>query len=441
MKDIREQWNAVLLYLICRREMGTQNIMEKKLLYEVDELDQILKKGCLLFGAGRVSKTIVKYASQKKWRINGIVVSDIKSNPENIMGIKVHTLNEANFEHHNKCLIVCVMEKSHGSVWADILPYEFSKIYFLSNELFYKLDFEMASYDIEQLSRMDNLEDKIENVKKEFLRFVPRPCFEYMVLNILDHCNLKCKGCDHFACIADPYFVKYETIHKDLDRLAEIFHGDYIIKIAVMGGEPLLHPDLLRILKDVRKHFPYTIIRLTTNGLLLMEQGDEFWSVCREQDVTIVNTKYPINLDFNKIKQKVETEGVKFQFFEGTGDRQIKKSFKKIINLRGDSNPVESFANCHISNYGNFLMEGKIYSCPFSCQSYRIFNKKFHQNLRMTEKDFLDIYKVQDMKEILEFAARPKYYCRYCRGLSPLFDWTRSKQKIEEWVEGENSLC
>lgn len=55
----------------------------------------------------------------------------------------------------------------------------------------------------------------------------------------------------------------------------------------------------------------------------------------------------------------------------------------------------------------------------------------------MTENDFLDIYKVKDMKEFFEFAARPKYYCRYCTGLSPLFDWTRSKKEISEWIDEE----
>lgn len=82
-------------------------------------------------------------------------------------------------------------------------------------------------------------------------------------------------------------------------------------------------------------------------------------------------------------------------------------------------------------------MEGKLYGCPFSCQSYRIFNQKFHQNLRITEKDYLDIYHVDTMEEIFEFASRPKYYCRYCKGLSQLNDWERSKGEISEWVDCE----
>ena len=276
---------------------------------------------------------------------------------------------------------------------------------------------------------------RLEQQKESMLRFVPRPCLEYMVLNILDHCNLRCKGCDHFACIADEYYVSYESICKDLDRMAELFHGDYINQIAVMGGEPLLHPEITKILKAVRERFPYTIIRLTTNGLLLLKQDQEFWKVCRENDVTIVNTKYPINLDFAGMKGKAETEGVSFMYFEDTGDEVVKKSFKKSINLKGNSNPVVSFANCHISNYGNFLMEGKFFGCPFSCQSYRIFNKKYNQNLRLTEKDYLDIYKVKDMQEVLDFCAKPRPYCRYCVGKTAISDWSRSEQKMSEWVD------
>ena len=95
---------------------------------------------------------------------------------------------------------------------------------------------------------------------------------------------------------------------------------------------------------------------------------------------------------------------------------------------------MESFVNCHISNYGNFLMEGKFYGCPFSCQSYRIFNKKFNKNLRLTEKDYIDIYKTDDMKEFFTFAARPRFYCRYCSGLTEEFEWARTKKEITEWV-------
>ncbi len=408
------------------------------LLNNIEQMNKILSENaCLLYGAGRNAKAIVSYASKENYSIDGILVSEMYGNPCDIMGVPVCRMQEYKKNISDKVLIVSVREALHREIEEEITSLILKDVFFVTDKLLSKIIYKTADYELDSLEQLGRIERKLEEHENRMLRFVPKPCLEYMVLNILDHCNLRCKGCDHFACVADPYLVPYETIHRDLDRLSEIFHGDYIMQIAVMGGEPLLHPDLLKILADVRKHFPHTIIRLTTNGLLLLNQNDEFWRVCRENNVTIVNTKYPINLKFDKMKEKADEESVKFQFFEGTGDHLIKKSFKKIINLKGNSNPTESFAKCHISNYGNFLMEGKFYGCPFSCQSYRIFNKKFDQNLRMTENDFLDIYKVKDMKEFFEFAARPKYYCRYCTGLSPLFDWTRSKKEISEWIDEE----
>lgn len=409
---------------------------ERALLYEVEQLEKILSKNnCVLCGAGKVAKVIVNYASKKGYEIDKVLVTNMSGNPSDIIGIPVIAIEEYQEDLNNKCLIISTMENIHEELADEVSGLNFEKKYFVSDELYRKIIYHIGNYELECLDKVAELEEKIESQEKAFLRFVPKPCLDYVILNILDHCNLKCKGCDHFACIADPYFVSYETIHADLNRLSEIFHGDYIMQIGVMGGEPLLHPDLLKILKDVRDHFPYTIIRLTTNGLLLLKQKDDFWRVCRENNVVIVNTKYPINLKYDKIRERAESEGVKFQYFEGTGDHVIKKSFKKRINLNGTGNPVENFANCYAANQKNFLMEGKLYGCPFVCQSYRIFNNKFQQNLRMTESDFLDIYKVKDMQEIFDFAARPKFYCRYCSGVSPLFEWTRSKKEIWEWVD------
>ena len=163
---------------------------------------------------------------------------------------------------------------------------------------------------------VDIISETLIEVRKNE-RLVVKPYIEYIVLNILDHCNLKCKGCDHFACVADPYFVDKRTIYNDLKRLSRLFPDDEIKQMAVMGGEPLLHPDLLDILCMVRKFFPNTIIRLTTNALLLLKQPDEFWKVCRENKVTIVNTKYPIAIDYEKIEKKAKLENVKFRYFSG----------------------------------------------------------------------------------------------------------------------------
>lgn len=356
------------------------------------------------------------------------ILAGIEETKQSLCGIEIKHIDDVSLDKETP-VIVTTRKNCQIDTEQSLLQCGFKRIE--------QMDEDFAFYLLKKLknkNRGNSTEFLINKMRDQLLRFVPRPYLEYLIINILDHCNLKCKGCDHFACVADPYLVPFQTLHDDIERMAEIMHGDNIVKIGIMGGEPLLHPDLLEILKDVRNKFPNAIIRLTTNGLLLLQQKEDFWAVCRDYNITIVNTKYPIKIDHEKMKEKAESEGVKFQFFDGTGDDTVKTSFKKIITLDGTNDPVISFAKCHCANYMNFLMEGRLYSCPFSCQSYRIFNKKFEQNLKMTEGDYLNIYKVQDMQEILEFAARPRPYCRYCSDLDRWHEWERSKQDISEWV-------
>lgn len=417
----------------------------------------VLSEKIYIYGAGSIAEALLEYLADKTdaRKLEGIIVSDKTDMPRFWHGFPVSGVDEPSI-CKSTLVIVATRENLHKNILKVLEKEKYENILCLSDQfaVFIEKDKPLIKKQELEKERLINLIEKeklqkedinsrnianteriVNYVRNQMLRFVPRPCIEYMVLNILDHCNLRCKGCDHFACIAEPYFVSSDTVGRDLARMSELLQGDNLTQIGVMGGEPLLHPELLSILKLVRLNFPSTIIRLTTNGLLLLKQPEIFWETCRNENVTIVNTKYPINLDHEAMQAKAEKEKVKFIFFEGTGGNEIKKSFKKSINLQGTSDPVKSFADCHISNYGNFLMEGKLYGCPFSCQSYRIFNKKYNQNLRLSEKDYLDIYKVKDMQEILDFAARPRPYCRYCSGRVTGFEWTRSKQDIHEWVD------
>ena len=74
-------------------------------------------------------------------------------------------------------------------------------------------------------------------------------------------CNLACAYCNEFDDHSKP--VPIETMHQRLDRLAEL--GTSIITIS--GGEPLLHPDLDRIIVRTRRRG--MIAGLITNGYLL----------------------------------------------------------------------------------------------------------------------------------------------------------------------------
>lgn len=264
-------------------------------------------------------------------------------------------------------------------------------------------------------------------------KMVPQQRLSYFVLNILDHCNLNCQCCDHFACIAEKRFVDFDDIKKDVIRMAEILKGD-VERIGVMGGEPLLHPDLLKILAEARKHFPNTNVQLVTNGLLLLKQTEDFWTCCRENRITIVNTKYPLTLDYDKMAETAKKHGVTLQFYGDTGE-VTKVSYKVPLDLLGEQHPVLSFCHCFHSNTLPLMMEGKLYACTVA-PNVRHFNQKFGTDLKLESGDVLEIHQETSPQEILDFLSSPKPFCRYCATTLRLsgIPWATTKRVMSEWL-------
>jgi len=74
-------------------------------------------------------------------------------------------------------------------------------------------------------------------------------------------CNLSCAYCNEYDKVSPP--VPAEEMLRRVDRLAEL--GTTIITLS--GGEPLLHPELDRIIARIRRHG--VIPTVITNGYLL----------------------------------------------------------------------------------------------------------------------------------------------------------------------------
>jgi MoaA/NifB/PqqE/SkfB family radical SAM enzyme len=75
-------------------------------------------------------------------------------------------------------------------------------------------------------------------------------------------CNLACTYCNEFDDISDP--VPIEEMERRIDELGRL--GTSVITIS--GGEPLLHPELDRVIARIRK--TGAIAGMITNGYLLM---------------------------------------------------------------------------------------------------------------------------------------------------------------------------
>ena len=80
-------------------------------------------------------------------------------------------------------------------------------------------------------------------------------------------CNLACTYCNEYDNFSPP--VPTEEVCRRIDKLAEL--GTSIITIS--GGEPLMHPEIERIVARIRHH--RMIAGMITNGYLLMPRKIE----------------------------------------------------------------------------------------------------------------------------------------------------------------------
>jgi MoaA/NifB/PqqE/SkfB family radical SAM enzyme len=251
-------------------------------------------------------------------------------------------------------------------------------------------------------------------------------------IHLADHCNLKCKSCLHFSPLAQSVFQDITVLERDCKRLAELT-GGHIADICVLGGEPLLHPNISGCLDIARKYFPSDRIYIVTNGILLLKQPEEFWQNCVKNNIGIEVSLYPVHLDLGKIKETAERHGVKTGF---RGDPKVQRRMwtRQALDLEGKQNIEKSHRICELANFCIQLIDGKLYQCETTA-FVKYFNEYFHKNLEITKEDYVDIYQAKSLDEILEFLCKPTPFCRYCKTSEVDYvDWEYSKKEMEEWV-------
>ena len=252
-------------------------------------------------------------------------------------------------------------------------------------------------------------------------------------IHLADHCNLNCRGCDNFSPLSPEVFADIAVFERDCARIAELSNGR-VKEVQLLGGEPLLHPQVIDFFDITRKYFPKVTIKMVTNGILLLKQKNEFWENCRKNEIEIVVTKYPIKIDHKVIEKHVKNQNIKFGFYGSTAE--VAKNMQCMpLDLSGKQNARDSFLRCSSANRCISLDNGKIYTCT-TIPYLKYFNAHFGKNLPITEADYMDIYKAKNIDEILNFLCRPMPFCRFCNQRGTIWDigFGVSKKEISEWT-------
>lgn len=273
---------------------------------------------------------------------------------------------------------------------------------------------------------------KLEENVKLSPKLRPQKNLKYEV-HLCDHCNLDCKGCFHFSPFAKPKFLLASEYEKDCQRLAQLFdHKAELIYLS--GGEPLLHDGIGDFMRISREAFPDSNIHIITNAILLPEMNKQFWQNCERYNITIGITKFPVSLNYLNIEKIAEDMGVKI-FYENSSDIIEKKMDIYSLDLEGKQDIDINFAHCTLSNDAYVLKNGRLYTCPICAYMPHLIDY-FNLDVPYEQENGIDLYSVQNSKEIMNFLARPISMCAYCdiKNRVKNSKWERSKKELCEWA-------
>lgn len=253
-----------------------------------------------------------------------------------------------------------------------------------------------------------------------------KPIFPYLELHLADHCNMNCKGCGHFSPIAEKHFADIDEYKHDMQKLQTLFLSIHTIRL--MGGEPLLNPQIEDFLFVSRSAFPRSDIQIATNGILLSEMSKSFWMTCKAYSVDFDITIYPpMKSKEAALIQLIKDNGLKVRTHSVT-------YFHAFYNKDGNTNSETAFKRCRAKYFTPMLRDGKIYICSVPA-TIDTFNKRY--GLKVPSTGFVDIYKPGVTGwQVMEQLNKAATICKYCTigwKQTPEFQWARSKRLLSEW--------
>lgn len=243
-----------------------------------------------------------------------------------------------------------------------------------------------------------------------------------MDIRICDTCNLNCKACSTFSpLIQENNFIDPATHEQNMQILSQklpvaCFH--------IIGGEPLLHPQLEDLLAITRKYYPKTEIYIITNLLLIKKMPESFWHSMRQHNIKIRYTLYPpLEKNCSSIIDYIRSKGIEPILFTHV------KEFFKFFTLEPIDSVNENLQFKKCDWVCPTIKNSKIYPCGFIMEH---FNKTF--NTHLPENIGLDI-NTATKEEIADHLQKGIPLCNHCNFDKKVsFPWAISEKKIEEWI-------
>lgn len=262
--------------------------------------------------------------------------------------------------------------------------------------------------NIRQITKAKNI--KIE-LKQEALDAKPNDkILSQFGISLTSYCNLKCKSC----CSLIQYYKN--KIHRPLKSLIDDIDCicskvDYIRRMTIVGGEPLLYPYLYEFLQHISKYKNRILgPHITTNGTIIPD--NKILNIMAENQIEMWISVYgEISKKANDLFDLCQKNGVIVRKNENM-------TWIPMMQPQPyDKNAQERFNRCWCRILCPICINGKLYPCSFATNASDL------KMIPYSEENFIDIYKA-GTDEIVNFQTNRKKChdsCYYCSGADSSF--------------------
>jgi GTP 3',8-cyclase len=174
--------------------------------------------------------------------------------------------------------------------------------------------------------------------------------------HVVDHCNLTCAQCCSLSPHLPAWSVVPADLERDLERAASVLQPR-IFKL--VGGEPLLHPSLVELVRVVRRSGIAPAISITTNGLLLGRSPDALWA---EVDAMTISL-YPKPALSPAAIAAIETRAARFEVALNWKRQTHFVQMDRTQPCESASETAALFDDCWLRERCHMIRAGRFYMC------------------------------------------------------------------------------
>lgn len=244
--------------------------------------------------------------------------------------------------------------------------------------------------------------------------------------HVVDHCNLNCRGCAHFAPVGGERFASVDEFTRSLTSLARI---QTVTSVRLMGGEPLLHPKLFEFTHAARVILGNNAdVRVMTNGILLDKLMANIVHNLTKDRVTLEVTRYPLpDARYDEAIRLIRAFGVIVNVVND--DTKTLRHHRLDVNGGHlvDDNCVMTAGEGSLQLKNNFL-----FRCPITAYVHRL-NSASGSNFVVPEDDVLSLYAATPA-DVERFQATRNKFCENCAPCTYGHPFGLSKRRLSEWT-------